>query len=89
MVSILNATSLEMWHDLQRYTRTLIRHSYLGAWDVLQREFDSVEVVNRTVTLREVRLQASISRFRVVGYLRMNFLFSCSGLFASVYSSVG
>ena len=78
-VAIMNTTELNTWHNLINYTETLIRYSYLGAWDMLQRNYDN-NSTNLTATLLEPRLQASVSRGRVLAWFFVNLLFTFSGV---------
>jgi len=78
-VAVMNSSEVPTWDNLVNYTESLIRHSYLGAWDVLQRQFDpnSTELA---VTLREPRLQASVNNPRVLGWFFLNIAFTCTAL---------
>ncbi|KAK5660041.1 hypothetical protein OQA88_13509 [Cercophora sp. LCS_1] len=78
-IAVMNSSEVATWDNLLNYTESLIRHSYLGAWDVLQRRFDpnSTELA---VTLRESRLQASVNKPRVVGWFFLNIVFTCTAL---------
>ena len=78
-VAEMNTTSLNTWNDLLGYTEKLIRYSYLGAWDMLQRSYDpnSTQIA---ATLAEPRLQASVSRARVLAWLGIQLLFTLTGL---------
>jgi hypothetical protein len=78
-VAIMNTTELNTWHNLINYTETLIRYSYLGAWDMLQRNYDE-NSTSLTATLLEPRLQASVSRARVLAWFFVNLLFTFSGV---------
>lgn len=78
-VAVMNTSEAPTWDNLESYTESLIRQSYLGAWDILQRQFDpnSTELA---VTLREPRLQASVNAPRVLGWFFLNIAFTCTAL---------
>jgi hypothetical protein len=78
-VAVTNSSEMATWQNLQGYAEALIRYSYLGAWDVLQRQFDpnSTELA---VTLLEPRLQANVNVARVLGWFVLNLGFTCTAL---------
>ncbi|ORY08042.1 hypothetical protein BCR34DRAFT_489018 [Clohesyomyces aquaticus] len=78
-VAIMNNTSLNTWNDLTNYTENLIRASYQGSWDMLHARFDQ-NSTNLTVTLAEPRLQASVSKPRVAGWLTIHLLFALTAI---------
>ncbi|KAE8446960.1 hypothetical protein EG329_011442 [Mollisiaceae sp. DMI_Dod_QoI] len=78
-VAIMNTTGLGTWNNLFNYTENLIRYSYLGAWDTLQRAYEP-NSTNLTVTLLQPRLEAFVSLTRVAVWLAMSVLFSASGI---------
>jgi hypothetical protein len=77
MVAIMNATSLPTWGNLENYTENLIRYSYQGAWDMLQRSFDthSTSLVAR---IEDPRVQATVTRWRVYLWLGISLLLTAS-----------
>lgn len=77
-VAVMNTTSLDTWNNLFNYTEMLIRYSYLGAWDMLQRTYDN-NSTNLTATTLELRLQASVSWTRVMAWFIVNFVFTLTG----------
>lgn len=58
MVAIMNTTSLDTWGNLLNYTENLIRYSYQGSWDMLQRNFDpnSTSLAYRLLTVFHARV---------------------------------
>ena len=79
MVAIMNTTQLNSYHNIENYTANLLKYSYQGAWDMLQRSFDSTNT-NMTAIPREPRVQASVVCSRVYGWLFISWLFTLSGL---------
>jgi len=77
-VAVMNTTSLNTWDNLFNYTEMLVRYSYLGAWDMLQRTYDN-DSTNLRATLLEPRLQASVSWERVMAWYTVNLLFTLTG----------
>jgi len=78
-VAVMNTSEVPTWENLFNYTEALVRYSYLGSWDILQRQFDpnSTELA---VTLREPRLQASVNVVRVLAWFFLNVGFTCTAL---------
>jgi hypothetical protein len=76
-VAIMNATSLSTWFNLENYTENLIRYSYQGAWDMLQRSFDpnSTSLVAR---IEDTRVQATVTKWRVYLWLGISLLLTAS-----------
>jgi hypothetical protein len=79
MVAIMNTTQLNSYHNIENYTANLLTYSYQGAWDMLQRTFDSTNT-NLTAIPREPRVQASVVYSRVYGWLFLSWLFTLSSL---------
>jgi hypothetical protein len=73
-VAIMNTTSLNTWDNIANYTENLIRYSYLGAWDMLHNRFEPNNT-NLTASIAEPRLQASVSKARVTGWVVIQCLF--------------
>jgi hypothetical protein len=78
-VAIMNTTQLNSYHNIENYTANLLTYSYQGAWDMLQRTFDRTNT-NLTAIPREPRVQASVVRSRVYGWLFLSLLFTLSSL---------
>ena len=78
-VAIMNTTQLNSYHNIENYTANLLTYSYQGAWDMLQRTFDRTNT-NLTAIPREPRVQASVVRSHVYGWLFMSLLFTLSSL---------
>ena len=78
-VAIMNNTSLDTWNNIANYTENLIRSSYLGAWDMLNSRFDPNNT-NLTASLAEPRLQASVSKAKIAGWLVIQALFTLTFL---------
>jgi hypothetical protein len=79
MVAIMNTTQLNSYHNIENYTANLLKYSYQGAWDMLQRSFDATNT-NLTAIPRVPRVQASVVRSRVYGWLCISLLFTLSSL---------
>lgn len=77
MVAIMNTSSLDTWGNLFNYTENLIRYSYQGSWDMLQRNFDP-NTTTLVARIAEPRLQAAVSFPRVYGWLFVNLLLTLS-----------
>ncbi|KAG4439472.1 hypothetical protein IFR05_005051 [Cadophora sp. M221] len=77
MVAIMNTSSLDTWGNLFNYTENLIKYSYQGSWDMLQRNFDP-NTTTLVARIAEPRLQATVSFPRVYGWLFVNLLLTLS-----------
>jgi len=73
----MNSTAIPTWRNLESYVRDLVRFSYMAAWTNLQQKFEpnSTDLV---VEMQEPRLQARVSRWRVVVWMLINVAFSSS-----------
>ncbi|RYP39082.1 hypothetical protein DL767_002345 [Monosporascus sp. MG133] len=72
-VAIMNTTSLDTWHNIFNYTENLIRFSYQGAWDMLQRNFDP-NTTTLVATIQDRRGQATVTLVRVYAWLAVSIL---------------
>lgn len=77
MVAIMNTTSLDTWGNLFNYTENLIRYSYQGSWDMLQRNFDP-NTTTLVATIADPRVQATVSYVRVYCWLCVNLMLTLS-----------
>jgi hypothetical protein len=77
MVAIMNTTSLDTWGNLFNYTENLIRYSYQGSWDMLQRNFDP-NTTTLVATIADPRVQATVSHVRVYCWLFVNLMLTLS-----------
>lgn len=77
MVAVMNTTSLNTWGNLFNYTENLIRYSYQGSWDMLQRSFDP-NTTTLVATIADPRVQATVSHVRVYCWLAINLLLTAS-----------
>lgn len=75
----MNSTAIPTWKNLERYMRNLMRFSYMAAWTNLQQKFEPNSTDLR-VEIQEPRLQAVVSKWRVVMWLLINVAFSSSWL---------
>ena len=77
-LSTSNSTKIPTWNNLDGYTETLIRQSYLGSWGVLR----SLQSNSTTleVHLAEPRLQASVSWGRVLSWFLISLFVPVSAL---------
>ena len=78
-IALMNSTGMGTWQNIYNYTETLVRLSYLSSWDMLQRKFDPNSDV-LTITRIEPRVQASVSRNRVIGWLVIQVVFALTCL---------
>lgn len=79
-VAIMNATSsLNTWQNIHNYTENLVRFSYQGAWDMLQRSFDPNTTV-LTASIRDHRVQAAVTLVRVWAWLAASTLMSAAAV---------
>ncbi|KAH8589137.1 hypothetical protein B0O99DRAFT_600099 [Bisporella sp. PMI_857] len=77
MLAIMNTTSLDTWGNLFNYTENLIRYSYQGSWDMLQRNFDP-NTTTLAAAIAAPRVQATVSYVRVYCWLFVNLLLTLS-----------
>ncbi|PMD61154.1 uncharacterized protein K444DRAFT_500382, partial [Hyaloscypha bicolor E] len=77
MVAVMNSTSLSTWLNLENYTENLIRYSYQGAWDMLQRSFD-VNSISLVARIEDTRVQATVTKWRVYLWLGISLLMTAS-----------
>ncbi|KAK3321699.1 hypothetical protein B0H66DRAFT_618733 [Apodospora peruviana] len=78
-----NSTLVPTWHNLEQYTETMLRFSYMASWTYLQHSYDPNSTDLR-VDIYEPRLQAVVTRWRVVLWLVINAALSCSWLTMAV-----
>lgn len=79
MVSIMNNTSLDTWQNLENYVEALIRYSYLGAWDMLQRVYDPNTATFQAL-MAEPRLTAEVNSAMVYGWLGVCLLLTLAAI---------
>jgi len=85
-VAIMNATSLDTWQNMFNYTENLVRFSYQGAWDMLQRNFDP-DTTNLVARIREPRVLATVTLARVYAWLAVSILMTVAA--AGLWRLVG
>ncbi|KAK0657754.1 hypothetical protein B0T16DRAFT_402497 [Cercophora newfieldiana] len=73
----MNSTAMPTWNNLENYSRDMIRFSYMAAWTNLQRKFEP-NSTDLAVEIQEPRLQAMVSRWRVIVWMMINVAFSSS-----------
>jgi hypothetical protein len=78
-VALANSTQIPTWHNLDLYAQSLIRQSYLGAWEAFHKTFDQVSEISYA-TPGEPRIQATVSYSRVFSWLAISLLTSVGGI---------
>jgi hypothetical protein len=79
-ISLANSTQLPTWYNLDLYAQSLIRQSYLGAWEAFHQTFDQVGGEISYATPGEPRIQATVSYSRVFSWLTISLLTSVAGI---------
>jgi len=79
-VSLMNATSLVTWKNLDSYVESLIRYSYMATWDAMDYIFDETTRPPLKAQRPVPMLEASISTVRVLSWLGMQLLLGLAGL---------
>lgn len=82
-LAISNSTGISSWKGLENYTETMIRFSYMAAWSLLQRSYEPNSTL-LTIDLYEARIQAVVSKWRVISWLMVNVAFSLSWITVTV-----
>jgi hypothetical protein len=79
MAVLTNSSLIPTWNNLDLYAESLIRQSYLAAWEGLHASFDTSNTV-MTATPSESRIQATVSYARVFGWLGVCLLMTAGGI---------
>jgi len=77
-LSTSNTTKIPTWNNLDSYVETLIRQSYLGSWGVLRSLQGNPTIFK--VYLAEPRLQAAVSKIRVLAWFIISLFVPVSAL---------
>ncbi|KAH8587225.1 hypothetical protein B0O99DRAFT_527129 [Bisporella sp. PMI_857] len=82
MAAIMNSSSIPTFDNLDNYAATLLRYSYLAAWDTLTSIYGlgGAGSVDLVATTREPRIQATVSYARVFAWLGINLLTTVSAI---------
>ncbi|KAF5568724.1 hypothetical protein FNAPI_2 [Fusarium napiforme] len=65
-VAVMNTSQLPTWENLNNYTETLIRISYLANWDTLHALYDDQDTTEVTLLPAQRRLRASVDLIRLL-----------------------
>jgi len=75
-----NSTQIPTWHNVDLYSQSLIRQSFLGAWDAFHQTFDEANSTTSNATQVAPRIQATVSYSRVFSWLAISLLTSIAGI---------
>ncbi|KUL86749.1 hypothetical protein ZTR_04830 [Talaromyces verruculosus] len=78
-LSQMNSTMLPTWNNLHLYVESLIRQSYLAAWDSFHNNWDTGGTIS-LATLQQARVQAKVSHARVYSWLAISLLETVGGI---------
>ncbi|KUL81975.1 hypothetical protein ZTR_10719 [Talaromyces verruculosus] len=78
-LSLMNSTLLPTWNNLDLYVESLIRQSYLAAWDSFHSNFDTGGTIS-PATPQQARVQAKVSHARVYSWLAISLLETVGGI---------
>ncbi|EED19724.1 hypothetical protein TSTA_029950 [Talaromyces stipitatus ATCC 10500] len=79
-LSQMNSTLLPTWNNLDLYVESLIRQSYLGAWDSFHNNWDTDGTISLAIP-QQARVRAEVSHARVYSWLAISLLETVSGIF--------
>src|SRR4051812_2586814 len=79
MLAAMNISYMATWDNLDDYIATLMHHSYLATMDMLHESFEQNDTAVLKAVPAEQRLQASVSRARVAGWLAASLLLTMTG----------
>ncbi|KAH8691534.1 hypothetical protein BGW36DRAFT_388498 [Talaromyces proteolyticus] len=79
-LSQMNSTLLPTWNNLDLYVETLIRQSYLAAWDSFHNNWDTGGTISLAIP-QQARVQAKVSHARVYSWLAISLLETVGGIF--------
>jgi hypothetical protein len=80
LLSQMNSTLLPTWNNLDLYVESLIRQSYLAAWDSFHNNWDTGGTLS-LATPQVTRVKAKVSHARVYSWLAISLLETVSGIF--------
>lgn len=78
-LSQMNSTLLSTWNNLDLYVESLIRQSYLAAWDSFHNNWDTGGTIS-LATPQQARVQAKVSHARVYSWLAISLLETVGGI---------
>ncbi|KAM0425108.1 hypothetical protein ACHAPT_009668 [Fusarium lateritium] len=79
-VAVMNTSQLPTWENLDNFTATLIRTSYLANWDMLHAMYDDKDTVQLTLLPAQPRLRASVSSIRLYSWYAATLLLPVTGV---------
>ncbi|KAF4446025.1 hypothetical protein F53441_10283 [Fusarium austroafricanum] len=79
-IAIMNTSQLPTWENLDNYTETLIRISYLANWDTLHALYDDKDNGKMTLLPAQPRLRASVGFIRLYTWYGVTLLLPVTGI---------
>ena len=78
-VSLMNSSLLPTWDNIDLYAESLIRQTYLAAWDTFHMSYDKNGSISNAIP-QERRVKATVSYSRVFAWLGVSLLMTVGGI---------
>lgn len=79
LVSLMNSSLLPTWDNIDLYAESLIRRTYLAAWDTFHMSYDEDGSISNAIP-QEPRVKATVSYSRVFAWLGVSLLMTVGGI---------